>query len=143
MYDSERDRGLAARCVTDPRATGLGFLSLLQWIMGHPQQAQITADEAFLRAYDLGHANTTGQILRHAGAERAMLLRDVTVVRNYADAVMALAATHHMQMLQGYGLVFQGWAFGEEGQLTEGASLMRRGIGELDSLAQRFTVPTS
>ena len=75
LYDPERDRGLAARCVTDPRASGLSFLALVLWMMGHPDQARRTADEASRHAAGLRHANTTGHVLCHAGGERAQLLR--------------------------------------------------------------------
>ena len=66
LYDPQRDRSLAARCVTDPRASGLSFLAIVLWIMGYPEQAQRTAGGASRYAAELGHANTTGHILCHA-----------------------------------------------------------------------------
>ena len=66
LYDPERDRDLAARCVTDPRASGLSFLALVLWMMGYPDQARRTADEASRCAAALQHANTTGHVLCHA-----------------------------------------------------------------------------
>ena len=89
LYDPERDRDLAARCVTDPRASGLSFLALVLWIMGYPDQARRTADEAARYAAALQHANTTGHILCHGGGgELAQLLRDVPATRGYAEAVI-------------------------------------------------------
>ena len=81
LYDPERDRGLAARCVTDPRASGLSFLALVLWIMGYPDQARRTADEASRHAAELQHANTTGHVLCHAGGELAQLLGDAPAAR--------------------------------------------------------------
>ena len=138
LYDPYRDRTLAARCVTDPRATGLGFLALTLWIMGYAEQAQRVADDASRCAAELKHANTIGQVLRHAVAERAILRGDVPEVQRCADAVLELAAAQNMRMLRGYGLVFRGWAFAAQGQPADGAVLVREGIGELDTLTSTF-----
>ena len=139
LYDPERDRGLAARCVTDPRASGLSFLALVLWIMGYPDQARRTAGEASGYAAALQHANTTGHVLCHGGGgELAHLLRDVPATRGHAEAVIALAAEHDMPMWRGYGLVLRGWVLAEEGSLEEGASLVRQGIAELDALGTVF-----
>jgi predicted ATPase len=138
LYDPDRDRSLAARYITDPHASGLSFLSLVLWIQGYPEQARCTAREAFRRAVDLGHANTSGHVLCHAGAELAQLLRDVPTTRDHAEAAIALAAEHDMLMWRGYGTVFRGWAIAEEGHANDGSSLICEGIGELDTLGSVF-----
>lgn len=139
LYDPARDRGLAARCVTDPRASGLSFLAIVLWLLGYPDQARRTAGEASSRAADLGHANTTGHVLCHGGGgELAQLLRDVPAARACADRVMALAAEHDMPMWCGYGRVLHGWTLAEEHHPSEGLSLVRQGIDELDALGTRF-----
>ena len=131
IYDSERDRSLAARCVTDPQASGLSFLSLVLWILGYPEQARRAASEASRWAADLGHANTRGHILCHGGAQLAQLLRDVRKTRAHADALIALAGEHDMPMWRGYGTVFQGWAIAEDGSVGNGAHLVRQGMEDL------------
>lgn len=138
LYDPQRDRSLAARCVTDPRASGLSFLSLVLWILGYPEQARRTAREASRCATELGHANTIGHTLCHAGAELAQFLRDVPAVRSHADAAIALAAKHHMPMWHGYGTVFRGWAVAQEGRGGDGAWLVRQGIEDLARLGTVF-----
>jgi predicted ATPase/class 3 adenylate cyclase len=138
LYDPERDRGLAARCVTDPRTSGLSFLALVLWMMGHPEQARRTADEASRCAAELAHANTTGHVLCHAQGERVQLLGDAPAVRACAEAVLGLAAEHDMPMWRGYGLVFRGWALAAEGRPEDGASLVRQGIAGLDALGTLF-----
>jgi class 3 adenylate cyclase/predicted ATPase len=139
LYDPERDRGLAARCVTDPRASALSFLALVLWMMGYPDQARRTAGEASRCAAELGHANTTGHILCHGGGgELAQFLRDVPATGCYAEAVIALAAEHDMPMWRGYGLVLRGWVLAEEGHPGDGVPLVRQGIGELDALGTVF-----
>ena len=138
LYDQQRDRSLAAHCVTDPRASGLSFLSLVLWIMGYPEQARRTSRKAFQFAAALGHANTTGHILCHAGGELAQFLRDVSLTRIHADAAIALAAEHHMPMWRGYGTLLQGWAVTQDGNAGDGASLVRQGIEELAALGTVF-----
>jgi predicted ATPase len=43
-----------------------------------------------------------------------------------------------MPMWRGYGLVLRGWVLAEEGNPGDGASLVRRGIEELDALGTVF-----
>jgi predicted ATPase len=138
LYDPERDRGLAARCVTDPRASGLSFLALVLWVMGYPNRARQTTDEAARQATALQHANTTGHVLWAAQGERAQLLGDASAARCYAEALLTLAGEHGMLMWRGHGLVLRGWALAEEGRPEEGTSVIRQGIGELDVLGSVF-----
>jgi len=114
------------------------FLALVLWMMGHPDQARRTADEASRHAAGLRHANTTGHVLCHARGERAQLLGDAPAARACAEAVLALAAEHDMPMWRGYGLVFRGWALAAEGRPEDGASLVRQGMAGLDALGTLF-----
>jgi predicted ATPase/class 3 adenylate cyclase len=138
LYDPDRDRDLAARCVTDPRASGLSFLSLVLWLTGYPDQAKRTAREGFRCAAELEHANTSGHLRLHGGAQLAELLRDVGAAREHADAVIALAAEHHMPYWRGHGTVIRGWVAAREGRPDAGALLVRQGITELDALGTAF-----
>jgi len=125
LYDPERDRGIAATSVTDPRASGLSFLSLVLWKMGFPDRARRAAAEGFRHAARLRHANTTGHLLCHAGGELAQFLRDVPAARRHGEAAIALADQHGMPMWRGYGLISCGWAAAEEGRPAEGLALAR------------------
>jgi class 3 adenylate cyclase/predicted ATPase len=138
LYDPGRDRGLAARCVTDPHASGLSFLALVLWIMGYPDRARRAAAEASRCAAELGHANTIGFARCFAGAQLAELLRDGPAAEAHAEAVIALAAKHGMPMWRGFGLVLRGWALAEGGRPEDGASLVRQGIGQLDAVGNLF-----
>ena len=40
FYNAERDRSLTSR-ILDPHATGLGFLALVLWALGYPEQAML------------------------------------------------------------------------------------------------------
>ena len=54
LHDPRRDRSLVARYVIDPHASGLAYKALLLWILGHPNQARLTAREAIRDAPDSG-----------------------------------------------------------------------------------------
>ena len=43
-----------------------------------------------------------------------------------------------MPMWHGYGTVLRGWVVAQEGHASNGAALVRQGIGELDALGTRF-----
>ena len=40
LHDPRRDRALAARYITDPHASGLGYLALVLWMLGYADQAR-------------------------------------------------------------------------------------------------------
>jgi len=138
LYVADRDRGLAAQCITDPCASGLSLLALVLWKLGYPDQARRTAIEGAKRAAELGHANTTGHLLCHAGAELSQFLRDEPSARRYGEAARIVAAEHDMPMWRGYGQIACGWADAEAGRLNEGLALVRQGAEELDALGAVF-----
>jgi class 3 adenylate cyclase/predicted ATPase len=135
LSGANRDRSLATRCIIDPYATALAYLSLIQWMLGYPVQARRRADEALQCATELEHANTTGLVRVFAGAHLAQLLRDVPATREYADAVIALVRRYDLPPWQPYGLAFQGWVSGEVNQAQDGIALVKQAIAELDATA--------
>ncbi|GJH29990.1 adenylate/guanylate cyclase domain-containing protein [Caballeronia novacaledonica] len=141
LYVAERDGGLAAQCITDPCASGLSLLALVLWKLGFVDQARRTAAEGSRRAAELRHANTTGHLLCHAGAELAQFLRDESAARRYGEAARTLAAEHDMPMWRGYGLIACGWAAAEAGRFDEGVTCVRQGAAELDALGAVFHRP--
>ena len=141
LYDPERDRELAARSVTDPRASGLAFLSLVLWALGYPDQAKGTAAEALRCAVELEHANTVNHVRFYAGAQLSELLRDVHAAREHADAAIAWADRHRLASWRGHSSIIRGWVCAQEGQLREGIALMERGIADLAAIGTAFHRP--
>ena len=107
---------LAARYIIDPHASGLGYLALVLWMLGYPDQARGAAREAIRYADELEHASTTSHVRFHAGAHLAALLGDSRAAEAHADAVIAVASEYHLQAWWGFGAVLRGWALARDGR---------------------------
>jgi predicted ATPase len=138
LYDPQRDRYLATRCITHPHASGLAFLSLVLCVMGYPEQAKRWAQDALRYAAELEHANTTGLVCFYAGAGLAALIGDAAAAGDYADMLIRLADEHHVPPWRGPGLVFRGWALAQRGDHEQGLSLAQQGIAEMDAFTNVF-----
>jgi predicted ATPase len=134
LYDPERDRSLAARCLVDPRATALGFLSLVWWALGYPEQARRTRDMAFQCEREAKRVHSSALIHVYAGAQLAELLRDATVARHEADAVIALADQHGMVSFRAHAVILLGWALGKTGRVADAIPLVQEGLASFDAI---------
>ncbi len=132
LYDPERDRSLAARYLADPRAGALGFLSLILWAQGYPDEARLFRDAAFQRAEELQHVNTSCLIRVYAAAQLAVFLRDVPAVRSHASAVMALADQHGIRGWRAHATVLLGWVLGQADHLDDAIALVQQGLAGFD-----------
>ena len=132
LYDPERDRSLAARYLADPRAGALGFLSLILWAQGYPEEARLFRDAAFQRAEELQHVNTSCLIRVYAAAQLAVFLRDVPAVRSHASAVMALADQHGIRGWRAHATVLLGWALGQADHVDDAIALVQQGLAGFD-----------
>ena len=141
LHDPRRDRALAARYITDPHASGLGYLALVLWMLGYADQAGAAALEAIRYADELGHASTTIHVRVHAGAHLAALLGDSHAVATHAGAAVALASEYQQRAWWGFGAVLQGWALVRNGRDQEGLALAREGVATSDSLGVKWHGP--
>ena len=94
VYNVERDRSLTARLSVDPHASALGFLSLVLWALGYPEQASLARDAALQCEIKQKHVYTSVHVRIFAGAQLAKLLRDAIAAEKHANAVIALADQH-------------------------------------------------
>ncbi|HEY7581322.1 MAG TPA: adenylate/guanylate cyclase domain-containing protein [Acetobacteraceae bacterium] len=133
-YDPARDGALAARFLVDPRATALGFMSLVWWAVGYPEQAKGTRDAAFRCEREAKHVHSSALIHVYAGAQLAELLRDVITAQNHANAVIALADQHGLHSWRAHAIVLLGWALGQTGRVADGISLVQEGLASFDAV---------
>jgi predicted ATPase len=83
FYKAERDRSLTSR-ILDPHATGLGFLAVVLWALGYPEQAMLARDAALRSEMEQKHVYTSAHVRIVAGAQLAQFLRDAAAAEGYA-----------------------------------------------------------
>jgi predicted ATPase len=112
LYNPDRDRDLTARCAADPLASALGYLSLIYWALGYPEQARLSSATAFRCSNQPKHAATSAHVHVYAGAQLAELFRDTMATRDYASAVIAMSDEHGLKAFHAHATILLGWALG-------------------------------
>jgi predicted ATPase/class 3 adenylate cyclase len=133
LYDDERDRDLIVRCSVDPRATAQGFLSLILWALGYPDQARRWWHAAHRAEIEQKHAHTSAHVRYYAGAQLAALLRDAAAASYLANAVIELADQHAMPTWRAQATVLLGWACGQAHSVADAARLVEQGMADFEA----------
>ncbi|WP_108516550.1 adenylate/guanylate cyclase domain-containing protein [Bradyrhizobium algeriense] len=134
LYDARQHRSQPVHYVHDPKVSALTYLALVLWILGLPDQARRSSNEAFRCAAELDQANLTAHVHNFAGAGLDELLGDVPGVRTHAEAIVGLADRHNLGYWRVNGLILRGWAMVQEGATEAGIALMRQNAADRAAL---------
>ncbi len=93
----------------DPGIICRGVQSWLLWLLGRPDEALLTIDQAVSAARSLGHQFTLAESLTVA-ARLYHYLRDVDGVRRVAVEALAIASGHGFPLFSAEATVWKGWA---------------------------------
>jgi len=111
----------------DPKvcAKGQGALSL--WLLGYPDQAAQSADEAVTLGEGLSHHPSLAHALLWAGLVH-QLRRDPQAVYEYAKRLRVIGTEHKLAQYTAIGSIMHGWALCYQGQSEVGLDELSRGI---------------
>ncbi|WP_434663309.1 adenylate/guanylate cyclase domain-containing protein [Paraburkholderia sp. A3BS-1L] len=127
LYDPERHRTHAVSHGVDPGSRALNFLSLIRWLQGYPDQALKRSTEALVLAQRHAYGPTLAFTLGYA-AELHQLRREAALVKERAEAAIAVSTEHDLPYWFAWGTILSGWARIEPGSLQEGLAQLRRGL---------------
>ena len=97
------------------------------WLLGHPDEAQQTVDDALTRARGSSQLLT----LAHAHFFRAylhQLRRDAAETRAEAEAVIALCREEGLLFYQPLATIWRGWAVATLGEVAAGLDAIHQGL---------------
>jgi predicted ATPase len=115
----------------DIRATAQAFLALTCVVMGNINEGFRHAHAAVARANQLKHPHTLCYVLTFlAGAH--VLCREPNRVLTIVDRSIALSAEYGFPLWSAGGQMLRGWARVEIGELEQGMTEIRQGIGDLE-----------
>jgi predicted ATPase/class 3 adenylate cyclase len=138
LYDARQHRSQPVHYVHDPKVSALTYLALVLWILGLPEEARRSSNEAFRCAAELDQANLTAHVHNFAGAGLDELLGDVPGVRAHAEAIVELADRHNLGYWRVNGLILRGWAMVQEGATEAGIALMRQNATDRAALGNSW-----
>jgi predicted ATPase len=111
----------------DPWLTGLGYLSLTLFLLGHPEQALTQSDRSLTGAQAAGHPHTLALVL-FCRCVLAQFRRDERDLEAHTATLQAVSAERGFAFWSAAGAVFRGWLLTRGGNLPEGIALMRSGL---------------
>lgn len=125
LYDPNQARILAF-AGDDAGVSGRRLLGGLLWILGYPDQALQWLHEAVRLAQGLNHPFSLAFAL-HFCASLYQRRREVPLVREHAEALMALSLDQGFPQWVAFGRCLRGWALVGQGQGAEGIAQMHQG----------------
>ena len=127
FYLQERHEEQVYDHVIDPGVRALNFLAWTLWHQGYPDQSSKRNQEGLA----LARKYTGGSSLALSLAYTAQLHQfrgDAALTRQYAEAVMSLAAEQGMPFWLAWGTILRGWVLSEQGSREEGIAQIREGL---------------
>jgi predicted ATPase len=127
LYDEDRHRGHAFVFGQDPGMAARAYASHALWLLGYPSQALKRGEEALALAQRLAHPYSLIFALLSA-TWLHQFRREARLVRQRAEAELALVSDRSFQFGLGMGTIMRGWALAEEGNAVEGIADMTQGL---------------
>ncbi len=140
LHDPEQHRSLAIHIGFDPGASCRGYAAFPLWALGYPERALQRSQEALALAHKLSHLLSLGFVLS-LGAILHMLRRDVQVIQERAEVIIALSTDQGFPVWLAAGTFAKGWALSTLGQSAEGIMQMHKGLAAWRTLGMGVVVP--
>jgi predicted ATPase len=128
LYDPEQHHVLAYHYGgVDPGYMGFLFYAWALWLQGYPAQARAQSAKALSLAQHLAYPYLLARALYY-DALLCQLRRDVSAVRDQADAALTAATAQSFALTRASGLIMRGWAIAVQEHNTEGLVQIRQGL---------------
>ena len=110
------------------------------WLLGYSEQALARLREALALAHGLSHPFSLA-FAQCWAAFVSQLRRDASVVREHAEAAVALSTAQGFPQWAAMGTTLRGWALVMQGQGEEGVAQVRQGITAWRAIGAVLNVP--
>ncbi len=140
LYDRIIQRSPDGRAGFDTRVGTQGFLALALFCLGFPEQALAQSNAAIAEATRLAYPPSLAVSLIHR-VRLLSLVRDNPALGEQADQLVAVATEQGFPYWGAAGNIYGGWAKANNGDLTEGISLLRRGSTAFRATGAEAFVP--
>jgi predicted ATPase len=127
LYDPISHRSLVHETGTHLQAASQGYLGIVMFILGYPNQALAQSSSAI--AEDRRSAHPTS--LAHSLAVHNIFLSlagDDAALNRRVDELVVVATEQDFPLFRAQGTIYRGWAKVKNGDVMEGMSLLRSGL---------------
>ena len=106
-------------------------LARVLWTLGYDEQARQRSQEALTLARQGDHSPTLA-FAEHNVALVCQFRRDVAATQAHVDALLAVAAVHHLAFRAEQGRLLQGWTLAMQDEATAGVAHLRQALASPD-----------
>jgi adenylate cyclase len=131
LYDPGQYRRHIELAGSDIAVPAYMWSSLALWFSGYADQASRRMEQGLARARSLPHRLTQALALSFA-AWAGHYRQEPQVVREHAEAALAVATEYGLGQWIPVALIFRGWALVEQGHQREGIDQLRQGLKFLE-----------
>jgi predicted ATPase len=135
-YDPERHRLSAFQTLQDIKPTAMSWASLAQWLLGYPDRAAATIENAIEYARGLEHPYTLSFPLMYA-VILSYLRRDRPALERFIEEERRLCSEYGYQLWLAMLMRSQGWVLAQRGEAEHGVALLRESLATREALGAR------
>jgi predicted ATPase/ABC-type dipeptide/oligopeptide/nickel transport system ATPase component len=128
------------RALQDPGVACLSYRALTQWIIGYPDQALRTSQDAVNLAKSLNHPFSMAYALSIEGLVN-QFCRNVQESRRQAEAAESLCRERSISYWFAWGPILRGWAMTTQGEGKDGIKEILRGLAAYSSTGAEIARP--
>jgi predicted ATPase len=136
-YDPERHRMSAFRGLQDIKSTAMSWVSLVRWLLGYPDRAAATIEDAIGHARELEHPYTLSFPLMYA-AVLSFLRRDRPALERFVEEERRLCGEYGYQLWLVYLVQYQGLFLAEQGEREQGVAMIQESLATREALGARI-----
>jgi predicted ATPase len=126
-YNPTFHRPLTHQAGFDPHTLSKGYLGIVLFSLGFPDEGLARSNAAIAEARKLAHPPSLAGTLS-IGTLLLSLLGNYAVVREWADQLVALATEQGFPVWRAWGAIYRGWVKVKSCNVTDGMSLLRQGL---------------
>jgi predicted ATPase len=141
LYDPISHRSLVYQAGIHPHVSSQGYLGIVFFCLGFPDQALAWSKAAIADARRLGHAPSLAGSLGFS----VMLLSlagENAALEERADQLVAVATEQGFPFWGAQGTIYRGWVKVNNGDVTEGISLLRSGSAAFRGTGAEVWMPS-
>jgi predicted ATPase len=140
LYDPIFHRSFGYQVGNDPSVNSLGYLGIVLFCLGFPDQAIARSNAAIAEARELAHPPSLTFSLS-IGTLPLSFAGDDAVLDKQSEQLIAVASEHGFPVFGAMGTIHRGWVRVKKGDVAEGISLLRNGISAFRATGTEMWTP--
>ncbi len=140
LHNPISHRSLVHQIGISPQVVSQGFLGIVLFCLGYPDQALVRSNAAISEARGLAHPPSLAVSLA-LGARLLSLVGDNRVFGEWADELVALATEQDFAWQRAMGTIYRGWVKAKSGDVGRGMSLLRNGSAAYRATGAELWMP--